>query len=288
MGWLDTADLYGGGLAEEIVGKVIKGRRDKVFVASKFNPKENPVDSVISSVEKTLRRMGTDYLDLYQLHWPNPLLSMSEIMKALTMLVDNGRIRYIGVSNFSLEEFIEAWSYLATQTIVSNQLEYNLIDRSVEYDFLPFCQSHGATLIAYSALNQGRFLLEAKQKEVLNDLADKYKKTIPQIILRWLISHEAVVAISRSNNMAHTRENASSADFDLDDNDILTISEHYAQPSIEVPLKHIRLNVTEKAPIYMTRKEALDNKFDMIPSPLVLSKIIKKRKKYKTDPSCTD
>ena len=88
MSWLDTADLYGGGLAEEIVGKIIKGRRDKVFVASKFNPKENTYNSVISSVESSLKRMGTDYLDLYQLHWPNPVLPISEIMKALTMLVD--------------------------------------------------------------------------------------------------------------------------------------------------------------------------------------------------------
>ena len=176
---------------------------------------------------------------------------------------------------------MEASSYLATQTIVSNQVEYNLIDRSVEFDFLPFCQSNGITLIAYSTLNQGRFLLGGNQKEVLNHLSDKYKKTIPQIILRWLISHKPVVAISRSNNMAHTEENALSAKFDLEEKDILKISEHYKKPYIEVPLKRIRLNITENAPIYMTLNEALDNSFDLIPSPLVLSRIIKKRKYIK-------
>lgn len=281
MAYLDTADLYGGGLAEEIVGEVIEDKRDRIFVASKFNPKTNVYNSVVNSVEGSLKRMRTDYIDLYQIHWPNPLIPISETMKALSMLVDQGKIRYIGVSNFSLEEFKEAQSFLTGGTIVSNQAEYNFLDRSVENDFLPFCQKNGVTLIAYSSLNQGRFLLGEKQKELLNNLSAKYNRTIPQIILRWLISHKPVIAISQSKSMAHTKENALSTEFDLDEEDILEINKVYKQPHIEVPPNKIRLNVSENLPIYVTKKEALDNRFDLIPSPFVLAKIILKRKYMK-------
>jgi len=281
MAYLDTADLYGGGLAEEIVGEVIRGMRGKVFVASKFNPRTKVFDSVVASVEGSLKRMRTDYIDLYQIHWPNPLVPISETMEALSMLVDQGKIRYIGVSNFSLEEFKEAQSFLTRETIVSNQVEYNLIERSVENDFLPFCEKNGVTLMAYSSLNQGKFLFGEKQKEVLNNLSMKYNKTIPQIVLRWLISHTPVIAISLSKSMSHTKENALSTEFDLEEEDILKINEVYKHQSIKVPINRIRLNISENGPIYMTRKEALDNHLDLIPSPVVLAKIILRRKYIK-------
>ena len=281
MVYLDTAELYGGGLSEETVGEVIQGIRDKVFVASKFNPRTNVFDSVVNSVEGSLKRLGTDYIDLYQIHWPNPLIPISETMEALSTLVGQGKIRYIGVSNFSLEEFKEAQSSLPEETIVSNQVEYNLLDRSVENDLLPFCENNCVTLIAYSSLNQGMFLLGEKQNEVLNNISVKYNRTIPQIILRWLISHKPVIAITKSGSISHTKENALSTEFDLEEEDILEINGVYEQPHIEVPTNRIRLNVSESRPIYMIMKEALDNHLDLIPSPLVLSKIILKRKHVK-------
>lgn len=277
MTYLDTAELYGGGLAEEIVGKVIKGRRNEVFVASKFNPQKDVFKSVVHSVEGSLKRLRTDYVDLYQIHWPNPFIPISETMEALLILVDQGKIRYVGVSNFSLEEFEEAQSSSTRETIVSNQVEYNLLDRSAENDFLPFCKKTGVSLIAYSSLNQGKFLLGEKQREILNNLSVKYNKTIPQIVLRWIISHKPIIAISQSKSMSHTKENALSTDFDLEEEDIHKISEVYKQECIEVPPNRIRLSVSENGPIYATMKEALDNHLDLIPSPLVLSKIILKR-----------
>jgi len=281
MTYLDTAELYGGGLAEEVVGEVIKGRRDKVFVASKFNPKNNVFESVVDSIEGSLKRLRTDYIDLYQIHWPNPLIPILDTMEALSTLVDQGKIRYIGVSNFSLEEFREAQSSLTIRTIVSNQVEYNLVYRSVETDFLPFCEKEKVTLIAYSPLNQGRLLLTEKQKEVMSSLSAKYEKTIPQIVLRWLISHTPVVAIPQAKSLSHTKENALSTEFDLQDEDISKIDEVYIQQYVGVSPTRIRLNVSENRPIYMTIKEALDNRYDLIPSPLVLAKIISKRKYMK-------
>ena len=281
MAYLDTADLYGGGFSEETVGEVIKGIRHKVFLASKFNPGTSVFDSVINSIEGSLKRLGTDYIDLYQIHWPNPLIAISEIMEALSILVGQGKIRYIGVSNFSLEEFKEAQASLPKETIVSNQVEYNLLDRSVENDFLPFCETNGVTLIAYSTFNQGMFLLGEKLKEVLNRLSVKYYRTIPQIILRWLISHKPVIAVTKSGSISHTKENALSTEFDLEEEDIRDINGVCEQLHMEVPTNRIRLNVSESRPVYMIMKEALANHLDLIPSPLVLSKIIQKRKRMK-------
>jgi diketogulonate reductase-like aldo/keto reductase len=281
MAYLDTADLYGGGFSEETVGKVIKGIRDKVFIASKFNPRTDVPSSVKNSINGSLKRLGTDYIDLYQLHWPNPLLPISEMMGALSLLVNQGKIKNIGVSNFSLGEFKEAQTCLPGKTIVSNQVEYSLFDRSVEKDFLPYCETAGVTLIAYNAFNQGMFLLGEKQRAVLNDISVKYQKTVPQVILRWLISHKPVIAITKSGSMSHTKENASSADFVIEEKDIRDINVLYEQLNSEVPTNRIRLNVSESRRVYTTMKEALANDLDLIPSPLVLSRIIIKRQHMK-------
>jgi diketogulonate reductase-like aldo/keto reductase len=281
MAYLDTADLYGGGFSEETVGKIIMSIRDKVFIASKFNPGIDVFNSVVHSLEGSLKRLGTDYIDLYQIHWPNPLLPISAIMDVLSFLVKQGKIRYIGTSNFSCEEFKEAQEALHKDTIVSNQIEYNLFDRSAENDFLPLCETSGVTLIAYSAFNQGLLMLGEKQKIALNKLSVKYNKTISQIILRWLISHRSVVAITKSTSMSHTKENASSTEFDLEDKDIQAINDTYEPLNRKVSINRIRINISAKRPIYATLKEALANNLDLIPSPLVLSKIILKRKHMK-------
>jgi len=281
MTYLDTGDRYGGGLAEEIVGEVIKGRRHDIFVASKFNPRENVFSSVMSSVDGSLKRMHTDYIDLYQVHWPNPLLPLPEIMRALAALVEQGKIRFIGLSNFTLDEFREAQSCLPGHTIVSDQVEYNLIDRSAEDDLIPFCREAGVTLLAYSSLNQGRFLLKQDQEDALGRLAAKHSKTRAQIVLRWLISHGPVVAITRSMNRVHTAENAGAADFCLEEEDIREIDGVYRHPSIAVPPQRVRVRISDAAPVYTTLKEALDNPLDLIPSPLVLSRMTLKRKSMK-------
>lgn len=281
MNYLDTADLYGGGFSEEIVAKIIRGKRHEIFLATKFNPGSDVAGSIFRSIEGSLKRLQTDYVDLYQLHWPNPLLSLSEIMNALDRLVDQGKIRFIGLSNFSLAEFKEAQSFLTGNKIVSNQAEYNLLDRSVEQDLLPFCRDNSVTLIAYSALNGGRYVLGKQQKSLLAGLSERYQKSVPQIILRWLISHGPVIVTTRSGGMEHTGENALSADFVLDEEDINKINETRQAPSVQVPTNKIRIKTNDRVPVYLTMQEALDNRQDLIPSPLVLSKIILKRNQMK-------
>ncbi len=272
--FLDTAELYGGGFVEEIVGEVITGIRDKIFLATKFNPKEHEAGSVFNSIENSLRRLKTDYIDLYQIHWPNPKIPIDEIMKALFKLTEMGKIRFVGVSNFSLGDFKSAQAFFNGK-IVSNQVEYNLLDRSVENDFLPYCISQKVTLLAYSPLNQGRLFFDDVQEAVLVSMAKKYNKSVAQIVLRWLIEHVPVVAVTKTKNIDHLKENAASAEFDLETEDLVRITNFSSTNFIEVPTDKIRLCAINGRPVYTTIAEAKENRLDLIPSPINLAEMFK-------------
>ena len=148
MTFIDTAEIYAEGNSELIVGKAINGRREKVFLATKFSPENSSHKNLVSSLENSLRRLQTDYVDLYQAHWPNPSIPIEETMTALAQLKGEGKIKNIGLSNFSKREFLLAQEILEDTRIVSNQVEFNLVDRFPEQELLPFLQSIGCSLIA--------------------------------------------------------------------------------------------------------------------------------------------
>lgn len=275
MNLIDTAELYGGGHAEEIVGKAIKGLRDKIFVTSKFNPDNNTFKGVVRAVEDSLKRLNTDYIDLYQVHWPNPRIPIQETMEALDHLVNDGKIRNIGLSNFTLNEFLEAQAVLGVRKIVSNQVEYNLVERSIENDLLPYCKENGVTIIAYSPLDQGKIDYNSQKGHLLQRLAGKYQKSVSQIILRWLISHKPVVAIPKTVSMMHTKENADAARFDISNEDMHLINDTFKPQIAYVYPERIRIT-NEGKPIYRSLEEALNNSFDLIPSPAMLAENISK------------
>src|SRR5438094_9424133 len=156
MKFIDTAEMYGGGHSEEVVARALEGRRDSVFVASKVSPRHFAYDDVLAAAGRSLKRLGLKQMDLYQLHWPNPRIPISETMRAMEKLVNDGIIRHIGVSNFSVEQTKEAQQSVSHETVVSNQVEFNLIDRRVEAGILQYCQKEGLTMIASSPLGQGR------------------------------------------------------------------------------------------------------------------------------------
>ena len=277
MNFIDNAELYGGGFAEEVVGRVIEGVREKVFLATKFNPRENVSESLTSSIENSLRRLKTDYIDLYQIHWPNPAISLEQTMLALSRLIEEGKVRFAGLSNFPVEDFIIAQSFFNCR-LVSNQIEYNLLDRSAEDKALLYCRSQKVTLLAYSPLNQGIIFVNDEQKRVLLSIAEKYGKTVPQVILRWLIKDPSVVVITRTKSIERVKENALSAEFELMEEDILKINELSKQNFIEVPVNSIRLNTSTDKAIYTSLSEAIENRLDLIPSPVNLARIISARK----------
>lgn len=226
--FIDTAEMYSRGHSEELVGEAFKENREEVFIATKISPEHLNYDQVQKSAEASLTRLKTKTIDLYQVHWPNPRIPIRETMRGMERLVKDGKIRFIGVSNFSLEEMTEAQESLAREEIVSNQVEYSLLHRSIEKDLLSHCQRERITVIAYSPLARGRISGSATSRgegwETLGRLAAKHGKTISQIALNWLISRPNVLPIPKASRSAHLKENSESAGWRLpsEDHDLLS------------------------------------------------------------------
>jgi len=205
MNLIDTAEIYASGRSEEVVGEAIKDIRDKVFIATKVAPGHLSHDDVIRSCRASLRRLGTSYADLYQVHWPNPMVPIRDTMSAMEKLVQDGLIRYIGVSNFSVKETDAARAALTRNEIASNQVEYSHRKREVERDILPYCVKEKVTLIAYSPLDRGNIA-----NSVPRSILQTYHMTPAQAMLNWVTRNEQVVAIPKAADKAHIEENASS------------------------------------------------------------------------------
>lgn len=283
MNFIDTAEGYDGGHAEEIVGKAIKGIREQVIIGTKFSPEHNSYDDVLKAVEGSLRRLKTDYIDLYQLHWPNPAVPLEETMRAMERIVKEGKARYISVGNLYLRELQEAQSALVFEKVVSLQTEYNLFDRMIENEILPFCDRNRIMLIAYSPLDQGRIADGVARRELLERMSVKYNKTLAQIALRWLISKPSVIAIPKAKNMKHLEENASSADFDIEKLDIQEIDRIFQRLPIFVSPNRIRVSTQGQMnrAVYQTLEEARENRMGNVPSPADLAKNVVKEEMIK-------
>ncbi len=201
---IDTAEMYASGRSEEVVRDAIKDVRKEVFIATKVSPGNLRHDDVIEACRGSLRRLGTSYVDLYQVHWPNPSIPIRETMSAMEQLVREGLVRYVGVSNFNVSETEAARAALPKSEIVSNQVEYSLTNRYVESEILPFCVREKMTLIAYSPLARGNI----PEKEIPKAILQKYKMTPAQAMLNWVTRNEQVVAIPKATKPVHLEENA--------------------------------------------------------------------------------
>ena len=209
MTLVDTAEMYGAGHSEEVVSKALEDWRKPVFVASKVSPSHFAHDDLLRSARNSLDRLRMKRMDLYQLHWPNPRVPIAETMKAMEKLVRDGLARHIGVSNFSVAQMKEAQAALSREEIVSNQVEYSLVDRAVENEILPYCQREKLTLIAYSPLAQGRIASgRGGQFKILDEISARLGKSRSQVALSWLLEHDSVVVIPKASDKKHVTENA--------------------------------------------------------------------------------
>ena len=210
---IDTAESYG---TEVIVGEAIKGRRHQVFLATKALPRNFRRRDLIAAAERSLRRLGTDHIDLYQLHWPNLAIPIEEPMRGMEDLVDAGKVRFIGVSNFSVRDLVNAQAALPRQRIVANQVRYNLIERTIEGGLLEYCQKSGITVIAYSPLAMGLGNIRAADPEgVLRKVAKASSKSEAQVALNWCIGKENVIAIPKASTTTHVMENVGASGWKL-------------------------------------------------------------------------
>jgi diketogulonate reductase-like aldo/keto reductase len=218
---IDTAEIYN---SEPLVAKAIEGfPRENLFIATKVMFLHLRHDSLVKSLERSLRKLKIGYVDLYQVHQPSPFVPIKETMAAMEEMVDKGLVRYIGVSNFSLSQTIEANRSLKKYRLASTQMPYHLADRRMEKEILPYCRKEGMALLAYVPLGHGRLA----SGEVLTRVGQKYGKTASQVALNWLLSQENVFPIPRASTKAHVIESLGSVGWRLSDEDRAELEESY-------------------------------------------------------------
>lgn len=208
---IDTAEIYE---SENLVRKATDGiPREDLFIASKVWPAHFSYDKVIKSCERSLKKLGTDYIDLYQLHFPSRTKNIGETMRAMEKLVDDGKIRHIGISNFSLSQTREAVESLKKHEIASTQMNFNISHRTIEADLLPYCKENGIAILAYYPLGHGKLVTPDQEvAKVIEDISNNHGgKTPPQIALNWFYSKfDFVFPIPRASTADHVTENAGS------------------------------------------------------------------------------
>lgn len=220
---IDTAEVYGGGHAEEIVGIAItKFNREDLFIVTKLWPTNAPYDLALKSARASMRRLGT-YIDLYLLHTPSENTPICETIKAFDRLVDEGVIRFYGLSNFSIEGIEEARSCSKKYDVVAIQNRFSLYYRKDEKDIIPYAQREGLMYMAYTPLEKGAIARDS----FLREIGQKYGKTATQVALNWVISIDNVVPITKTTKIEHLEENAGALGWRLSKDDWKLISEKY-------------------------------------------------------------
>jgi diketogulonate reductase-like aldo/keto reductase len=218
--FIDTAEMYGAGHCEELVGRAISGKKG-VLIATKVWQTNLAYDAVIAAAERSLKRLGIETIDLYQIHWPNDAIPLRDTMRAMEKLKDEGKIRHIGVCNFGVELLQDAMSYLSHAEIVTDQVKYNIMDRSAEEELLPFCKKENIGIIAYEPLARQRVLSGSTGKR-LKQIASRIGKTETQVALNYIITRGAV-PIPKSSDPKHIEENFGATGWRLESRDMETL-----------------------------------------------------------------
>lgn len=233
---VDTAEMYAEGGAERIVGEAISGRRDEVFLVSKVYPWNAGGQRAIAACEASLKRLQTDYLDLYLLHWRGDI-PLEETVSAMQALKQQGKIRRWGVSNLDYADMQALTAFADSAGCATNQVLYHLASRGIEHDLLPWCQQKNMPVMAYCPLAQaGRLRDGLMNHPALKQVAAQKGVTVAQLLLAWVISHNGVMAIPKAGSMAHVQENAAALDITLSNAEIAVMEKAFPAPDHKTPL----------------------------------------------------
>ena len=238
MTHIDTAEMYGSGVVEELVGEAIAGRRDEVFLASKVLPSNASFERVLRACEASLRRLGTDRLDLYLLHWPgtHPL---ERTIAAFERLVRDGKIRFYGVSNFDAEEMAQALAIAGERRIACNQVLYHLRERSIEHAIVPWCAEHEIAVVGYSPFGSGRFPAAGSAGgRLLAQIARAHGATPRAVALAFLVRLPGLFTIPKASRPPHVLDNAAAGTLELTDDDMVRLETAFprGRPRAGVPM----------------------------------------------------
>ncbi|HEY3148274.1 MAG TPA: aldo/keto reductase [Dongiaceae bacterium] len=228
---IDTAEMYASGRAEEVVAAAVKGRRDSIYIVSKVLPQNASRTGTVKACEASLKRLKTDRIDLYLLHWRGSV-PFAETMAGLDDLMQAGKILGFGVSNLDLKELTEWLAVSRADKTLANQVLYNLDQRGVDFDLLPACLERKVALMAYCPLSQGAI----PSKPVLKRVADRHHATPAQIMLAWAMRHEHVIAIPKSSSPERVRENVKAAEIMLSAEDLMDLDRDFPPPRKAQPL----------------------------------------------------
>lgn len=225
MTLIDTAEMYGNGRSEKLVGEAIAGRRDEVFLVSKVLPSNASLEGTVHACEASLKRLGVETLDLYLLHWRGRF-PLKETVKAFERLMEQGKIRAWGVSNLDVEDMEELLSVPGGEACAVDQVLYNPEHRGIEYDLLPWCSRRDVAAMAYSPVGQGGKLLRSA---VLREVAKKHRVSPAQVALSWCL-RQPIIAIPKASSVKHVEENGAAASLHLDQEDLAAIDREYPTP----------------------------------------------------------
>ena len=225
MTLIDTAEMYGNGKAEEIVAEAAQGKRDQLFIVSKVLPYNASQKGTIEACERSLKRLKTDRIDLYLLHWRGSV-PLAETLAAFTRLQRDGKIRHHGVSNFDLDDMQEWVALRGGEDVAANQILYNLQRRGPEWELIPWCRERHIAIMAYTPLGQGRML----QHKTLAEIAGRHGATPAQVALAWLLRRDGTMVIPKASRPEHVRENRGALDVKLTAADVAALDRSFPPP----------------------------------------------------------
>jgi diketogulonate reductase-like aldo/keto reductase len=232
MTLIDTAEMYGNGGAEEIVAEAVAGRRDECFIVSKVLPENSTRARTIAACERSLKRLKTDRIDLYLLHWRGAP-KLEDTLAGFEALIASGAIRYWGVSNFDVDDMEELFALEGGRECASNQVLYNLRRRGIEAGLLPWCRERSIPIMAYSPIEQGRLLRD----RVLTAVAIRHRATTAQIALAWALRQSDMMVIPKATTIEHVKENRAALDIKLTDQDTAELNRAFPPPKGRRPLE---------------------------------------------------
>jgi diketogulonate reductase-like aldo/keto reductase len=226
MTLIDTAEMYGQGGAEEVIAEATKGLREKLFIVSKVYPHNASRAGVAAACERSLKRLETDHIDLYLVHWRGSI-PLAETLAGFRQLQQDGKIRHYGVSNFDRRDLAE-WAALdGGDTIAANQILYNLARRGPEWEVIPWCREHGTAIMAYTPLDQGGNML---RHHALIEIARRHRATQAQIALAWLLRRDGTIVIPKASRAEHVRDNCGALGIELSEDDLAGIDRAFPPP----------------------------------------------------------
>ena len=234
MTLIDTAEMYGDGAAEERIGEAIEGRREQTFIVDKVLPQNATRKRTVEACERSLRRLRTDRIDLYLLHWRGAA-PLAETLAGFDDLLRAGKIRYWGVSNFDVADMEDIARLPGATAVASNQVLYNLTRRGIEYDLMPWSGQRKLPIMAYSPLEQGRLM----EDPAIGRIAAAHSATPAQIALAWVLRKEGLIAIPKASTRAHVEQNRSALDMHLTPDELAALDRAFPPPGRKMPLEMI-------------------------------------------------